>query len=74
MTTLVFPESGADWDGAFNSALRRGDFNSDPGSPLFWAFHDLLASEVEDEAIIADWFYQRNLLKHLRIPRAEKDI
>ncbi len=71
MTTLTFPESGDDWSDAVNNALRRGEFNNDPGSPLFWAFHDFQASEIEGEEIVADWFHQRNLLKYLRIPRTE---
>ncbi len=72
MTTLTFPESGADWDAAFNNALRRGEFNNDPGSPLFWAFHDFQASETEGEEIVADWFLQRNLIKYKRIERKDK--
>ena len=72
MTTLTFPESGADWDAAFNNGLRRGDLNNDPRSPLFWALHELLASEIEGEEIVADWFLQRNLLKYERILR--KDV
>ena len=69
MTTLIFPESGEHWNDAFNNGLNRGAFNNDPASPLFWALHELLASEIEDGEIVADWFLQRNLLKYERILR-----
>ncbi len=70
---LIFPESAEDWGDAFNNALNRGEFGGDPASHNFWGRHELLASEIEDELIVADWFWQRNLEKHLRVPRKETE-
>ena len=72
MTTLVFPQDAEDWSAAFNNALGKGALCNEPRNATFWARHDLLASEIEDEKIIADWFYQKNSSKHLRVPRTEE--
>ena len=73
MTVLVFPQDADDWNAAFNNGLRRGEFNNDPASIKFWAFHDFQASEIEGEDIVADWFHQRNLLKYIRVSRTEEN-
>ena len=73
MTTLVFPEDAEDWSAAFNNGLAKGVFGNDPRNATFWGRHELLASEIEDELIVADWFWQRNLEKHLRVPRKETE-
>ena len=72
MTTLVFPESSEDWSLAFNNGLARGEFCNDPNKHEFWAHHELLASELQDGAIVADWFRQQNIRKYVRIPRQEE--
>ena len=72
MTTLVFPQDAADWGDAFNSALASGEFVNDPNSPRFWPLYELLASETEDEEIVADQFFQKHTLQYVRIPREEK--
>ena len=72
MTVLVFPQDAEDWSAAFNNGLARGEFVNDPASQKFWGFHDLQASEVEDEVIVGDWFLQKNLLKYVHIPRKDE--
>ena len=74
MTVLVFPESADDLGDAFNNALEKGALCNEPRNATFWARHDLLASEIEDEVIIADWFYQKNSSKHLRVSRKETEL
>ena len=74
MTTLTFPETSEDWSAAFNNGLSQGRFVNDPSSPSFWGLHELQASEIEDGAVVADWFQQRHTLEYKRIPRAEKEI
>ena len=73
MTTLVFPQDAEDWSAAFNNALENGALCNEPRDANFWARHELLASEVEGETITADWFFQRNTSKHLRVPRIEEE-
>ena len=74
MTTLVFPESSEDWSAAFNNALDKGALCNEPRDATFWAHHELQASEVEGEMIVADWFFQRNLSKHFRVSRQEIEL
>ena len=69
---LAFPECAEDWERAFNSALAQGLFVSDPASPKFWALFELQASETEDGAAVADWFFQKHTLEYKRIEREEK--
>ena len=73
MTTLVFPQDALDWDAAFNNGLATGKFSNDPMKHEFWAHHELLASESQDGAIVADWFRQQTTKKFVCIPREEKD-
>ena len=71
MTTLVFPQDAEDWSAAFNNALARGALCNEPRDAKFWGHHELQASEIEGEIIVADWFFQRNLSKHFRVSRQE---
>lgn len=73
MTVLVFPESADDLGDAFNNALEKGALCNETRNPNFWGHHELQASEVEGETITADWFYQKNSSKHLRVPRTEEE-
>lgn len=71
MTTLVFPESADDWGDAYNNALESGALCNEPRNENFWGRHELQASEIEGEVIVADWFFHRNTSKHLRVSRKE---
>ncbi len=72
MTTLKFPDASESWDEAFNNGLARGEFVNDPASLKFWGFHELLASETEDEKVIADWFVHKTTIQYVRISREDK--
>ena len=70
---LAFPESSEDLGGAFNNALGQGVMQGDDRNnhATFWARHELLASEVEDGAIVADWFFNGLTGLHIRVPRKD---
>ena len=73
MTMLLFPEDGDQRSAAFSNALSRGEFVNEPGSKKFWALHELQASEIENDEVVADWFYHKIGLQYIRIPRTDED-
>ena len=69
---LAFPESPADLSAAFNSALEAGSMQAEnKDSTNFWARYELIASEVEDGAVVADWFFNALTQVFSRFERME---
>ena len=69
---LVFPESAEDLGVAFNNAIADGVMQREqPNSPTFWAKHELIASDVEGDTVIADWFYCEHTNQYIRVSRKE---
>ena len=69
--TLKFPETSEDLGIAFNNARARGVFSDDPNQKTFWAKHELMASDLENGAVVADWFLNIDIKTYLRVPRKE---
>ena len=55
---LRFPESGEDLADAFNNAIALGRMqrNNQREQTSFFARFELIASDVEGDAVLADWF------------------
>ena len=68
---LRFPESGEELSDAFNNALDAGVMDRDSGSRKFWARHELIASDVEDGEVVADWFLNPFSDVFIRVPRKD---
>ena len=67
---LVFPETAEDLGAAFNNALADGVMQREQqGKPTFWARHELVASDVEGDAVIADWFFNNYPNQFLHVSR-----
>ena len=69
---LRFPESGEELSDAFNNALDAGAMERESPSRKFWARFEFLASDVEGDDVVADWFYNVLSDVYTRVPR--KDI
>ena len=54
------------------AGVNRGDFSNDHRSKKFWGLHDLQASEIEADEIVADWFVQKHIATYIRIKRGEE--
>ena len=67
---LVFPQFSEDMGDAFNNAIACGVMQRDPHDPkTFFGRFELLVSDVEDGAVVADWFFHERSDQHLRVPR-----
>ena len=54
---LEFPAVAEDLSDAFNNAIDAGVMDRDDKSRNFWAQFELVASDVEDDEVVADWFH-----------------
>lgn len=70
---LVFPESSEDLSDAFNNAIATGVMQAGDQSNhmSFFARHELIASEIGDGVIVADWFFNDLTKLHIRVPRKD---
>ena len=68
---LLFPQDSDDWSAAYNNALACGEFSNDPRQRDFWAKFDLIASDVEGDEIVADWFFNTIADRYTRVSRKE---
>ena len=54
---------------AFNNAIDAGSMVRESESNKFWARFEYRASDVEDDKVVADWFYSRLSDVWTRVPR-----
>ena len=72
MTELGFPESSEDLDTAFDNAVARGAMQRDPRDrATFFGRFELLASDVQDGVVIADWFLSGHTNEYIHVPRKD---
>ena len=70
---LVFPELAEDLGDAFNNAIETGVMQRvKHDTPDFWMRFELIASDWQDGAIVADWFVQTDYRAFHHVPRKEK--
>ena len=74
MTRLEFPVVAEDLTDAFNSALAQGVMQRDDQKErkTFFTAFELIASDVDGDEVIADWFHNEFTNEDIRVPR--KDI
>ncbi len=70
---LVFPATAEDLDDGFNNAFAQGVMQRDHPSDLktFFAKFELIASDVVDDEVIADWFLNEYTNQFTRVPRKD---
>ena len=68
---LKFPATAEDLDTAFDNAIEAGVLERDSQSRKFWARSEFLASDVEGDEVVADWFYDALSDVYTRVPRKE---
>ena len=70
---LVFPESGEDLADAFNNAIAKGAMQRDHqrDQTTFWGRFELIASDAEDDEVVADWFINVFTNEYIRVPRKD---
>ena len=70
---LQFPALGEDLDDAFDNAFSAGIMQREDQKDLktFWARFEYLASDVEDDKIIGDWFYNTYTDQYTRVLRKD---
>ena len=68
---LEFPETGADLSDGFNSAISQDVLSINPKSAEFFGGYELVASDLGEDGIVADWFMHKNTQKILQVPRKE---
>ena len=71
MTRLLFPGAAEDPGDAFNNAIDAGAMERDSGSHKFWARFTYLASDIEGDKVIADYFFSPLSNVYTRVPREE---
>ena len=71
---LEFPAVAEDLTDAFNNALAQGVMQrEDPRDQhTFFAKFELIASDVEDDEVISDWFFNEFTAQYISVLR--KDI
>ena len=71
---LEFPAVAEDLSDAFNNALAQGVMQRDNprDQNTFFAKFELIASDVKDDEVIADWFLNEFTAQYIRVLR--KDI
>ena len=70
---LVFPETGEDLGDAFNNAIAVGVMQRDNPSDqkTFWGRNELIASDVDDDEVVADWFLNVFTNEYMRVLRKD---
>ena len=70
---LVFPSTAEDLSDAFNNAIAHGVMQQDSQRDrrTFFARFELIASDVDGDAVIADWFRDVVADEYIRVPRKE---
>ncbi len=68
---LQFPAAAENPGDAFNNAIDAGVMERDSGSHKFWARFAYLASDIEGDKVIADYFFSPLSNVYTRVPREE---
>ena len=68
---LEFPSADEDKGAAFNNAIDAGVMERDSGSHKFWARFTYLASDVEDDKVVADYFFSPLSNVYVRVERKD---
>ena len=70
---LEFPAVAEDLTDAFNNALAQGVMQRDRqrDRKTFFTSFELIASDVEGDEVIADWFHNEFTNEDIRVPRKE---
>ncbi len=73
MTRLEFPGVAEDMSDAFNFAISQGVMQREDQRDLktFFAKFELIASEVEDDEVVADWFHNEFTDQYTRVLRKD---
>ena len=70
---LEFPGVAEDWSDAYNNALAQGVMQRENqrDRKTFFAKFELIVSDVEDDEVIADWFFNEFNNEYIRVLRKE---
>ena len=73
MTRLEFPAVAEDLTDAFNNAIAAGVMQRDSqrDRKTFFTSFELVASDVEDDEVIADWFHNEFTNEDIRVLRKD---
>ncbi len=70
---LEFPGVAEDMNDAFNSAIEAGVMQREDhrDQKTFFAKFELIASDTEDDEVVADWFLNVFTNEYIRVPRKD---
>ena len=70
---LEFPGVAEDMSDAFNNAIAQGVMQREDQRDLktFFAKFELIASDVEDDEVVADWFLNELTNEYTRVLRKD---
>ena len=70
---LEFPGVAEDMSDAFNNAIAQGVMQREDqrDQKTFFAKFEFLASDVEDDEVVADWFLNELTAQYIRVLRKD---